>query len=250
MELDVDFPEHVEGVRESLAAFVDHAHRAGLDAPVPTTPGWTVRELTAHLGMVHRWATAYVVGERADSRACEAEGLACEDPVAWLHEGGLALLQALQEAPEDLDAPVFLDNAPSPRRFWARRQCHETTMHSVDALAASLGRMPTAEDTWITRTIALDGIDELLAGFLTRKRSRLRSERPITFAVRPTDVERSWLVRVSSDPVLVERGQRGQADVVLEGTAESLYLALWNRSDTAAVEGFELWRELATVTWT
>lgn len=30
--------------------------------------------------------------------------------------------------------------------FWARRQVHETTIHMVDALAAWLGRLPTAPD--------------------------------------------------------------------------------------------------------
>jgi uncharacterized protein (TIGR03083 family) len=245
----VDFSEHLGALREALDGFVDHAHRAGLEARVPTTPGWTVRELVAHQGMVHRWATAMVQGTRVDADSLVAEGLASPDPVLWLREGGHRLITALQEAPEDLEAPVFLNDAPAPRRFWARRQCHETTIHSVDALAAALGRIPHAADTWITRQVALDGIDELLSGFLTRRRSRLRSEQPITFAVRPTDVDASWRVHVTSEPPVVERDARGHADVVLEGPAEALYLAVWNRSDEVSVEGFQLWRELARVTW-
>ncbi len=259
MDLDVGLSEHLEGLREALAAFTDEARRAGLDAPVPTTPGWDVRHLVAHQGMVHRWAIGRIAGERVDTRAIENEALALEDPVTWLREGGLRLVTAIQEAPEDLETPVFLDDAPSPRRFWARRQCHETTIHSVDALAAALGRMPRAEDTWITRKMALDGIDELLTGFLSRKSSPLRTEKPVVFGIHPTDVERSWLVHVSAEPPVVERldegapgrwHRHGRADVVLKAPAEVLYLALWNRTDELTAEGLELWRELARVTWT
>jgi hypothetical protein len=181
--------------------------------------------------------------------AYEAEGLASADPVTWLHEGGLELVAALQDAPEDLDALVFLNHAPAPRLFWARRQCHETTIHSVDARAAALGRMPRAEETEITRAVALDGIDELLNGFHTREKSRLRSDQPIRFAVRPTDVDASWLVHVSQRPAVVERDTHGHADVVLEAPVEVLYLALWNRTDELSTEGLEIWRALAPVTW-
>ena len=31
-----------------------------LDAPVAACPGWDLRELTLHMGHVHRWATAAV----------------------------------------------------------------------------------------------------------------------------------------------------------------------------------------------
>jgi hypothetical protein len=184
-----------------------------------------------------------------DTDALEAEGLETSDPLTWLHEGGLRLVSTLQEAPEDLEAPVFLDNAPSPRRFWARRQCHETTIHSIDAQAAALGRMPHAVDTWVTRKMSLDGIDELLRGFLTRERSPLRSADPVRFRIRPTDVDRSWLVHVSSAPPVVELDKRGHADVVLKAPAEVLYLALWNRTDELTADGFEMWRRLARVTW-
>jgi len=255
LDLDVDFSEFTEALRQALDSFVADARKAGLDAPVPTAPDWNVRQLLAHQGMVHRWATDCVLGRREDPTPYEAEGLESDDPVMWLREGGLRLIKALKEAPTDLDAPVFLHDPPGPRLFWARRQCHETTIHSVDALAATLGRKPTADETWVTQQVALDGIDELLTGFMPRRKSALRSERPISFSIRPSDVSRSWHVSVSTEPPVVERGGhqrrklRHDSDVVLEGTAEQLYLALWNRSDEIQAEGFELWRETAHVTW-
>ena len=43
--------------------------------------------------------------------------------------------------------------------------------------------------------------------------------------------------------------QRRVYEVVLEAAAVSLYLALWNRTDEVATEGFEVWRDRARVTW-
>ena len=64
------------------------------------------------------------------------EGIDAADPLDWLGDGAIDLVTALVRAPDDLEAPVFLHDAPAPREFWARRQCHETTIHAVDALAA------------------------------------------------------------------------------------------------------------------
>ncbi|WP_231388797.1 maleylpyruvate isomerase N-terminal domain-containing protein [Marmoricola sp. URHB0036] len=256
VDFDVDFSEYLEALRQSLDSFIADARKAGLDAPVPTAPEWDVRRLIAHQGMVHRWATDCILGKRVDPSAYETEGVESADPVIWLRDGGLRLIKALKEAPVDLDAFVFLDSAPPPRLFWARRQCHETTIHSVDALAARLGRTPTADETWVTQQVALDGIDELLTGFMTRAKSQLRSDHPVSLSIRPTDVQHSWLVRVSDQPPVVERGAgrqrrwgRDDADLVLEGTAEQLYLALWNRSDEVTGEGYDLWRRTARVSW-
>jgi len=254
---------HLEGLRSALVAFVRYADRAGLQARVPTTPDWTVRQLVAHQGMVHRWAAALVRGEHVDPDAVELEGRSAPDPLDWLRDGAIEVVQAIHEAPDDLDALVFLRDAPPARRFWARRQCHETTMHAVDALSAALGRYPKADDTWISTELALDGIDELLTGFITRSKSRLRSQEPMTILVEPTDSDRAWLVHVSDQPAVTERigwssselasvsrPSPAEADVVLTAHAVALYLTLWNRSDEVAPQGdWDLWREGSPIRW-
>ncbi len=75
VDISLDFSECVEGIRGALAGFVSYARKAGLDAPVPTAPDWTVRDLIAHQGMVHRWAVAKLQGKKPDVAAYEAEGL-------------------------------------------------------------------------------------------------------------------------------------------------------------------------------
>src|SRR4249919_2994623 len=126
---------HLDGLREALLALVRYADRAGLGAPVPTTPDWTVRQLVAHQGMVHRWAAATIRSETVDPDAIEREGRTAVDPLDWLRDGAIELAQTIHDAPDDLEALVFLRDAPPAKRFWGRRQCHETTIHAIDALS-------------------------------------------------------------------------------------------------------------------
>ena len=82
---------------------------------------------------------------------------------------------------------TFLKQAPPARQFWARRQCHETTVHALDALAARDQRPLTSDDVWLTRHLAADGVDELLVGFWQRRTKGPRSETPYTATVSVTD---------------------------------------------------------------
>lgn len=236
-----------------MVAFVRYAERAGMSARVPTTPDWSVRRLVAHQGMVHRWAAATVQGRVATETRWEHEGATSPDPLEWLRDGAIEVVTAIASAPEDLVAPVFLADAPPPRAFWARRQCHETTVHATDALSAALGRYPRAADAgWISPAVALDGIDELLTGFVPRPTSRLRADETQRIAVRPSGSEQGWVVTVSGQPPVTTRVPVADADgdTVLAGDPVALYLTLWNRSDEVTPSGgWDLWRDGATVRW-
>ena len=246
--------QHLAGLSEAMRAFVAYAERAGLKAPVPTCPDWTVLDLVAHQGMVHRWAAALVRGERPTDEEVstfEDSGRDAADPLAWLSAGAAALDDAVTGAPEDLVTLVFLEDAPPARGFWARRQCHETTMHAVDALAASLGRPPRPDEVWIDPELAGDGIDELLGGFLTRPRSRLRCDSDALLVVRPDDLPDWWRVSMGPRPATTTRhcddpagDPADEGDWELTGTAVELYLRLWNR-----MEPKQEWRRLTAVTW-
>ena len=250
--------DHLAGLAEALLAFGRYADRAGLDAPVPTCPDWTVRDLVAHQGMVHRWAAALVRGEQPtddEVTGFERAGLTSSDALGWLSAGGAELARALDSAPADLDTLVFLNDAPPAREFWARRQCHETTMHAVDALSAALGRMPRADDLWVSPALAGDGIDELLGGFLTRPRSRLRCDEDAVLVVAPDDLEDWWEVTLGPQPAATTRRTAREAapddadaDWELTGPAVELYLRLWNRSDPLDLDEGR-WQRLTAVTW-
>ncbi|WP_051267368.1 maleylpyruvate isomerase family mycothiol-dependent enzyme [Nakamurella lactea] len=238
---------------------LDNLRATGPDAPVPTCPDWTMRDLVLHLGMVHRWAgniVANAITDFADARDDFAPAQPepdVDDLADWLAEGSAALLDALTAAPDDLAALVFIKAAPAPRDFWARRQANETTIHGVDALAGRLGRIPTTKEADIPTDLALDGLEELLVGFLPRKSSAMRAESPVSFLVAPSDAAASWTVRLSPEPPVVVRGADGEPDAVMTGTAATLYLGLWNRGDEIAVTGepelLGVWRDKTRILW-
>src|SRR4029450_8787337 len=157
--------------------------------------------------MVHRWAAANLRGERDhDTAASQAEGRAAASLLDWYTQGLGALVDTVGGAAGDATAMVFLRDAPPPRRFWVRRQAHETTIHSVDAIAARARRWPTAADVQIDPGLAAGGIDELLMGFITRGKGRLHAAEPYTVLVRTDDTGHAWTLRIGDGPIVEAPG--------------------------------------------
>ncbi|MGN6161834.1 MAG: maleylpyruvate isomerase family mycothiol-dependent enzyme [Marmoricola sp.] len=247
----LSFDEYGDAIGNAWTVLREHANRAGPGAAVPTCPGWTVRDLVAHQGMIHRWAAANIRGISLDTEAVEAEGLQIVDQLEWFDLGARDLLQALVDSPEDLEAWFFLHDAPPPRLAWARRQCHETTIHAVDAMAASGGAAPPAASTWIRPSLAADGVDELLTGFLPRPRTKYRPA-PVKLLVTATDTDHVWSVDLGPDAAVTIREPIDDPDATLTGTAAGLYLALWNRGNEVEATGEDVltgWREQFQVRW-
>ncbi|GAA4929980.1 maleylpyruvate isomerase family mycothiol-dependent enzyme [Streptomyces coeruleoprunus] len=246
--------EHIKYLVREGQLLAEAAEEAGEDAEVRTCPGWRVRDLLRHTGMVHRWATSFVVEGHTSYRPGSGEpDLDGEALLEWFRRGHDRLVTALTEAPDTLECWTFLP-APSPLAFWARRQAHETTVHRVDAesaLGLVAGRSPVGPG------LAADGVDELLCGFHGRDKSRVRTGRPGTLRVRATDTGDAWTVRLSAEAPRTTRSDDGPADCELSGPAEALYLTLWNRlpigTPAVAVSGEDrlahLWRETSAVTW-
>lgn len=255
MSASLSLPEHLAALEQSGSRLAACAIDAGLDASVPSCPEWTVRELVAHQTMVHRWATAHIRGDDPDQSPTQAQILdTVPDLLPYYREGLAALLAELSDAPPELEAMTFLKDAPPPREFWARRQAHETTIHMVDAQAAALGRTATTDEAAIDTALAVDGLDELLRGFLTRGKSKLYDGTPLAVVVAPNDVDRTWVLRVD-ERLTVDSGDDDvpDADTRLTGSAAALYLALWNRGDDIEVRGsaelLTRWRDVQRVTW-
>ncbi|MFF8831434.1 maleylpyruvate isomerase family mycothiol-dependent enzyme [Streptomyces sp. NPDC015131] len=254
----MEIAEHIKSLAAEGQLLADAAERAGTGAPVPTCPGWHVRDLVRHTGMVHRWATAFVAEGYTSYRPAAGEpDLDGAELLGWFREGHGRLVAALTEAPDALECWAFLP-APSPRAFWARRQAHETAVHRVDAQAA-LGDDVVPE---VPAAFAADGIDELLCGMHARDRSRVRTTEPAVLRVRPTDTGDVWTVRLSDRAPRADRTTEADGDLAgeaadceLSGPAAALYLTLWNRLplDAVTVSGdprpARLWRETSGITW-
>ncbi len=254
MPTHLRFDEHLAVLESAGAQLRTAAAAAGLDATVPTCPAWDVRGLVTHLGMVHRWAAANLRRDRdhrpADTRAA-AE--AAPDLLEWFSAGLATVVDTLTATAPDAQALVFLNDAPPPRRFWARRQAHETTIHAVDAVAATLRRWPTALDVSIDPVVAADGIDELLTGFVPRGRHNVQVDEVCTLLVRAEDTGHAWTLRLGDGPIVTTVGRTDRPDAVFSGDAVQLYLSLWNRADDISVTGrpdlVALWRSGIQISW-
>jgi uncharacterized protein (TIGR03083 family) len=252
----LNFDDYIDALTAAGRRLATDGLEAGLDSRVPPCPEWDVRALVAHQAMVHSWATAHVSSADPDAVPDEAALRGRPDLLDHYRTGLDRLVAALRTAPVDLEALRFLRDAPPARLFWARRQAHETTIHGVDALAARLGRLPTAADVPIGPALAQDGIDELLRGFFARGRTKLELAAPATLLVAPDDGEQRWLARIgpgfSVDPDAADL-PRGGADVTMTGGSVDIYLALWNRGDgvTCSDDGRLLarWRAAQRVRW-
>jgi uncharacterized protein (TIGR03083 family) len=248
----VKVSDYLQQLEAHGLALADAAGHAGLDAAVPTCPDWQVRDLLGHVGRVHRWATSFVGTGRTEPPTGDSE---LADPpdddelLGWFRRGHEALVRTLGQAKPDVECWAFLP-APSPLAFWARRQAHETAIHRLDAESA------TGTVTSFAPTFAVDGIDELLLGFLSRPRGRLVADPPVSLGLRATDHDaaESWTIAVGPASREVTRGV-ARGDCILSGPASDLYALLWNRRDIDGLDVagdrkvLDLWRAKAKVSW-
>lgn len=254
-----DYREMGEALGGACTVLRSNAASAGLNAEVPTCPGWRVRDLVTHAGVAHRWSAAFVNRSKPrPEREVEAEAAASVDLLDWFDEGMVELLNAFASAPPDLDIRFFLADPPPPRDAWLRRMVHETTIHGVDAMTARVRRPITAAELWVPAWLAADGIDELLTGAVPRRTSPPALPDGEHVLVHAADADRAWLLTGGGERTSTVRveaatvaGLAADADQVLAGGAAALYLALWNRGESVGADAawWHRWRDRVTVTW-
>ena len=227
--------ETLSGARLDAAGYLAHlsvegrslanAARLALGRAVPTCPGWSVNDLVAHIGRVHRRATQMVRDRRMTEvslnmlPAPPPPGLERFD---WFEDGIGQLVDALAGAGPE--APVWNWTArPQVAAFWFRRMAHETAVHRWDVEAALRQPAPVA------RELALDGIGELLGIFLPEGARTL----PPTglggvLRLHCTDTPVDWYIEAGPGAVAVGHGP-ATADSTVAGTASDLMMFLWNR---------------------
>jgi uncharacterized protein (TIGR03083 family) len=249
----MEIAEHIAVLREQGLLLADAAAVHTLDSLVPTAPQWSLGDLIRHMGEVHRWAAAHVARRLTSPLAAELEPELTRDwpqdddaLLGWYADGHEALVNTLQTADPDLDCWAFLP-APSPLAFWARRQAHETAIHRADAESVSGPMTPVSPE------FAADGVDELLKGFF-RRPGRFRGEVARSMVLEAPDAGRVWRVELGPEGVVTGDGA-GEADCRVRGTANDIYLLLWNRRGAAGLDvtgdpsPLAAWRDGATVVW-
>jgi uncharacterized protein (TIGR03083 family) len=199
-----------------------------LGAAVPTCPGWTVADLTHHVGEVYLHKTM-AMREGAEPDPWPPPELADEEPLALLDRAYAALREELttRKAEDPCGTWYKPDQTVG---FWFRRMAQETVIHRIDAeLGAGQPVVPVPGD------LAVDGCDELLKVFLAysvaewgRYFTDLLAASPgRAYALRTEGA--AWRVRTAPGLLTVEDGDDGQADVTVSGPPTALLRWLWNR---------------------
>lgn len=230
--MPLDDNEYLAAITADSNALADAVEATSLDAPVPSCPGWTVKDLVGHAGMVQRWAAGIVtnVAQERPERAEPPALASAHEAAQWFREGAAVLIAALESA--DVDAPMWSFSFERRVSFWFRRQAHEVSVHRWDAQSA--GGSPDPLDA----PLAADGIDEWLAMVAAFGAGGLpEGEVETTVHLHCTDVEGEWLVRRSIDGLDIERAH-AKGDVAARGTASDLELYLWGRVPVDRLEIF------------
>ena len=258
----MEIATHITAIQDDGKLFAEAAEMGGLDRDVPSCPGWDVRELVRHLGMIHLWAAGHVAfpHEEPDYESEEDElaAFAANWPelgtfwpdddqlVDWYRRTNANLVDVLVSASPDVPAWTFLE-APSPRAMWARRQAHEIAIHRFDAQEAA------GIESEFDRGFAADGVDEIVVAFATRK-TEFPIDEPRSMLVHASDTDDRWRITMAPDGITTVRDD-GPADTTLTGRAADLYLAMWNRGDDSEIDVsgsrdlLDLWHNNVRVRW-
>ena len=206
-----------------------------LDAPVPACPGRSAGEVIRHLGSAYRRVADWI-RTQARPETWERRPAAGADLIDWFQTGAGDLYTVLSDrAPGDPCVTWWPYDRTA--RFWWRRMAHETIVHRTD-IESAFG--PTGP---IDRDVAADGADEVLSLFLgyaltanaapeQRAGPWYRGYRQVVGVAAGTRV---WRVELRESSVDVSPELPHDADALVLGGAEDVYLWLWGRRDDTAL---------------
>ena len=207
--------------------------RGDLDAPVPTCPDWTLRDLIEHTGFVHRWQTAVVrdappsFPDGATWRHGPAEGESWSD---WFQAGVDAAVRDLRDVDPATARWTWFE--PDQTVGWYhRRITQETLVHRLDAELTAGALTPVDPE------LAADGIAEMCEVFIPSATGQPIGGSGGTLHLHATDADSEWLLTLHADRVDVERGH-AKGDAAVRGVAQDLLLLTWGREPLGELEIF------------
>jgi len=235
---------YLDAIRSDGQAVLEAGHQ-GLDSSVPTAPGWTIRDVIAHLGQVHR-QKAHIVRELLVDEPPEGPAAPADDQLLeWFAEG----LHDLASVLSVTDPMTHVHSWHEPDQsvgFWVRRMAHETLIHRVDV---ELGH---GSHTPVDPVLGADGVDEILDVFMAGFPPWAEST-PSEVVVALESEGRAWRVRVGSWSGTSPRSGREFTDeaaidfdggdsepaATIRGPGDALDLFLWGRgsADGLIVDG-------------
>ena len=225
MEYD-GFVEHVRRDGERLASVAE----GDLATPVPSCPGWTVRDLVAHVAQVYEHKIECTrLGHAPDPWPPGWPD--ADQPLGWYRDAHARLLGMFAESDATRPSATWWP-ADQTVGFWARRMAHETAVHRVDA------ELARGVETPIDAELATDGVDELLRIMLEGDWSEDADEAATGQRVAIETGRRVWDVVLDRGAMTVSDGD-GPSDARLSGEPSDVLLWLWGRAgdDRITFEG-------------
>jgi uncharacterized protein (TIGR03083 family) len=233
----IDYLAHVERDAARIAAM----GRLGMEAAVPSCPGWTVADLIAHTGVVYAHKATIVGDGWIDEEPAPVDPPDA-DILGWFELQAAEMLAVLAAA--NPKAPAATWHGPDQTvGFWRRRMAHESVIHRLDAELAHAAVTP------IDAALAADGIDEILLIMMTGAPdwSDTKSTDAV-IAITERDGGKTWRLRAGEFTGTSPRGHRyvseptffvdtsdDQVAASLEGEAGHLDAWLWGRGDLSAL---------------
>ncbi len=233
----IDFLAHVRADADRIAAVA----AMGLDAAVPSAPGWTVQDLLAHTGVVYAHKTT-IVGEGWVNEQPAPIEAPTEDVLPWFREQADIMLAVLAAADPSARIATW---SPVDKTvgFWWRRMAHESVIHRLDAELAH--NVVTSVDA----ALGADGIDEILVLMMTGAPDWAESSKGNeVISITETDGGRTWHLRLGQFTGTSPRGNRydDEPTFFLEGSddggkatsrapAGALDAWLWGRGELDAL---------------
>jgi uncharacterized protein (TIGR03083 family) len=200
--------------------------RGDLAAPVPTCPGWTLKDLIEHCGFVHRWQTMVVRDNCATfpDRALWEYGPAADESWAdWFQAGVDEAVAVLGAA--DPKAPRWTWFPPDQTAGWYHvRTPQETSVHRIDAELAATGSAHPIEPDF-----AVQGITEMFEVMVPSSEGAPIGGSGEQVLLQPTDHAASWLITLLAETITIAPGP-GDAAATVAGTATDLLLYVWGRA--------------------
>lgn len=216
---------------EQTQAFGELIRTGDPSTPVPTCPGWTLKQLFRHVGRGNRWAAQIVhdrLSEPPDPRDVP-NGRPPDDPdgaLEWLNESARLVIHGVDTVGAGARVWTFL--GPRPAGWWIRRRLHEATVHRADA-ALALGT-----EYELSSELSADAISEWIerVAIETKRHGQRPLELGKTLHLHATDDNLGgigeWQI-TSDEEGLDWSHAHARGDVAVRGPATELLLALVRR---------------------
>jgi len=223
----MDYPRYLECLASDYARL--RAVAAGdLGGAVPTCPGWSVADLTRHVGEVYMHKTE-AMRRGAEPDQWPPPGLENEEPIDLLDRSYAALVAEFA-AHDPQEACGTWYKPDQSVGFWIRRMAQETVIHRIDAELGAAQSVAT-----VPKDLAVDGIDELLKVFVeygvtywSKDFVDILTSPKLTFAVQ-TDGG-AWRVRTGPAAFSVDDAPSSNPpDATISGPPTAVLRWVWNR---------------------